>query len=151
MGIPILILIIFVSLSSLLAGQTLLHWFQLESYQFPGFFRTLKRNLSRAALPGVVLAVVFTGISLILHLARIGLMSMSIPVCISISLCEMAASVVLLLWDDGMVTGVESIGTVEKVDYDPSRDGNIYTISGQRLSSPRKGINIINGRKVIVK
>ena len=62
-----------------------------------------------------------------------------------------AASVVLLLWDDGMVTGVESIGTVEKVDYDPSRDGNIYTISGQRLSSPRKGINIINGRKVIVK
>ena len=96
MGIPILILIIFVSLSSLLAGQTLLHWFQLESYQFPGFFRTLKRNLSRAALPGVVLAVVFTGISLILHLARIGLMSMSIPVCISISLCELAAGVVLL-------------------------------------------------------
>ena len=59
-----------------------------------------------------------------------------------------AKSVVLLLWDDDVVTGIES---TEKVDYEPARDGHVYSISGQRLSTPRKGINIINGRKVIVK
>lgn len=59
-----------------------------------------------------------------------------------------AKSIVLLLWDDDVVTGIES---TEKVDYDPARDGHVYSISGQRLSAPRKGINIINGRKVIVK
>lgn len=59
-----------------------------------------------------------------------------------------AKSVVLLLWDDDVVTGIES---TEKVDYEPARDGHVYSISGQRLSAPRKGINIINGRKVIVK
>ena len=59
-----------------------------------------------------------------------------------------AKSIVLLLWDDDVVTGIES---TEKVDYEPARDGHVYSISGQRLSAPRKGINIINGRKVIVK
>ena len=59
-----------------------------------------------------------------------------------------AKTVVLLLWDDDVVTGIES---TEKVDYEPARDGHVYSISGQRLSAPRKGINIINGRKVIVK
>jgi hypothetical protein len=34
---------------------------------------------------------------------------------------------------------------------DPSllRRGEIYNISGQRLSKPQKGINIVNGRKVL--
>ncbi len=41
--------------SSLLAGRSLLHYFQLESYQFPGYFRTLKRNLFRAVIPGVMM------------------------------------------------------------------------------------------------
>ena len=58
------------------------------------------------------------------------------------------AKSIVLLWDDGFVTGVEA---PEKVDYEPARDGHVYSISGQRLSAPRKGINIINGRKVIVK
>ena len=61
------------------------------------------------------------------------------------SLSGSTRSIVLLLWDDDTVTGVE---THEKVDYEPARDGHIYNISGQRLTAPRKGINIINGRKV---
>ena len=64
------------------------------------------------------------------------------------SLSGSTRSIVLLLWDDDTVTGVE---THEKVDYEPAREGHIYNISGQRLTAPRKGINIINGRKVIVK
>lgn len=39
-----------------LASRTLLHYFQLESYQFPGYFKTLRRNLSKAARPGLYMA-----------------------------------------------------------------------------------------------
>ena len=48
-----------------------------------------------------------------------------------------------------------------KVEQDPSGISDVlvgvkanfpaYTLSGQRLAAPRKGINIIGGRKVIVK
>lgn len=41
------------------------------------------------------------------------------------------------------------IGTYEKSQGNV-REG-VFNISGQRLSAPRKGINIINGKKVIVK
>jgi len=30
-------------------------------------------------------------------------------------------------------------------------DGVMYNLSGQRLSKPQKGINIINGKKVAIK
>ena len=43
----------------LLAGRLLIHYFQLESYQFPGYFRTLKRNLPKALLPGLLTALLF--------------------------------------------------------------------------------------------
>ena len=44
----------------LLAGKILLHYFQLESYQFPGYFRTLRRNLSKALLPGSCMSALLT-------------------------------------------------------------------------------------------
>ena len=44
----------------LLAGKILLHYFQLESYQFPGYFRTLRRNLSKALLPGSCMSTLLT-------------------------------------------------------------------------------------------
>lgn len=34
------------------ATRGILHYFQLESYQFPGYFRTLRRNKIHAVLPG---------------------------------------------------------------------------------------------------
>ena len=54
-----------VGVASLLAGRVLLHYFQLESYQFPGYFRTVKRNLVRAVLPGLIMAVYLTLLLLI--------------------------------------------------------------------------------------
>ncbi|MBE5797491.1 MAG: UDP-N-acetylmuramoyl-tripeptide--D-alanyl-D-alanine ligase [Clostridiales bacterium] len=54
-----------VAVSSLLAGRSLLHYFQLESYQFAGYFRTLRRNWKRAVLPGVIMAVYLTLLLLI--------------------------------------------------------------------------------------
>ena len=44
-----------VGLSSLMASRSLMHYFQLESYQFPGYFRTLKRNWLRAVMPGLIM------------------------------------------------------------------------------------------------
>ena len=41
--------------SCLLAGKSLIHYFQLESYQFPGYFRSIRRNLLKAVLPGITL------------------------------------------------------------------------------------------------
>ena len=54
-----------VGVSSLLASRVLLHYFQLESYQFPGYFRTVKRNFVRASLPGAVMTVYLTLLLLI--------------------------------------------------------------------------------------
>ena len=51
------ILALAVSVASLLAGRSLMHYFQLESYQFAGYFRTIKRNLTRAILPGLIMTV----------------------------------------------------------------------------------------------
>ena len=42
----------------LLAARILIHYFQLESYQFPGYFRTIRRNFRKAVLPGCFLSAV---------------------------------------------------------------------------------------------
>ena len=42
-----------VCLGSLLLSRRLLHYFQLESYQFHGFFKTLNRQADKAVLPGL--------------------------------------------------------------------------------------------------
>ncbi|MDD2649220.1 MAG: UDP-N-acetylmuramoyl-tripeptide--D-alanyl-D-alanine ligase [Eubacteriales bacterium] len=40
-----------------LASRGHIHYFQLESYQFPGYFKTLKRNRLKAYLPGALIAI----------------------------------------------------------------------------------------------
>ena len=57
-------LIVSAAAGSLLASRNLMHYFQLESYQFPGYFRTLRRNLTRAALPGVTMTIFLTALFL---------------------------------------------------------------------------------------
>ena len=58
--LPSLLLCMSVVTGCLLAGKILLHYFQLESYQFPGYFRTLRRNLLKAMLPGISMTVLLT-------------------------------------------------------------------------------------------
>lgn len=53
-------LLTFLPLLSVCAGclivcRRLLHYFQLESYQFAGYFRTIRRQLDTAMLPGLLL------------------------------------------------------------------------------------------------
>lgn len=38
------------------SGWRLLHYFQLESYQLPGFYRSVKRNAQKTLIPGVAMA-----------------------------------------------------------------------------------------------
>ena len=42
-----------------LAARVLLHYFQLESYQFHGYFKTIGRQWKRAFLPGIALNAAF--------------------------------------------------------------------------------------------
>ena len=53
-----LILVLSLSLGCVLAGRLLFHYFQLESYQHPGYFRTVRRNALKAFLPGLTEALV---------------------------------------------------------------------------------------------
>ena len=57
-----------VAAGCLLAGKLLLHYFQLESYQFPGYFRTVRRNLPKTLMPGFCMAVVVAAAVLLLRL-----------------------------------------------------------------------------------
>ena len=93
MGMPLLILCLFIPAAWVLAGQKLFHWFQLESYQFPGYFRTLKRNLFRSLLPGTVLAAVFCVCVLLLGMD--GKVLLSRTRCSALSLLMLAAAGVL--------------------------------------------------------
>ncbi len=45
----------------LLAGRVLIHYFQLESYQFPGYFRALRRNAPKSLLIGALMTVALLG------------------------------------------------------------------------------------------
>lgn len=44
-------------LCTFFASKGALHFFQLESYQFPGYFHTLRRNKVRALLPGLIATI----------------------------------------------------------------------------------------------
>lgn len=50
---------------SLLAQRSLMHDFQLESYQFHGYFKTLRRNWLRSLMPGLMLSVYLTMLFLV--------------------------------------------------------------------------------------
>ncbi len=51
--------------------------------------------------------------------------------------------------EDGTITGVAPVKTVEEEDM----DGNtvIYNINGQRMQSLTRGLNIVNGKKIFIK
>ena len=40
---------------------------------------------------------------------------------------------------------------VQNIDVNVNLNAEIYNLAGQRMSRPVKGVNIINGKKVVVK
>lgn len=51
-----------------------------------------------------------------------------------------------IVFDDDVPTGIADMEEVRDVEND-----NVYTLSGQRISKPTKGMFIVNGKKVLVK
>lgn len=91
------VLILLPVICCLFASQTLLHYFQLESYQFPGFFHTLRRNWKHSFLPGVcatILTVLLYGAALFL-----------IPAC-KVLLWQVLLAVLLLASSAGCGIGI---------------------------------------------
>ena len=74
----------------LLAGKILLHYFQLESYQFPGYFRTVKRNIGKAVLPGICMTVLLTAVVFITFILIPAEVSQWIPAIIIIAVIIIA-------------------------------------------------------------
>ena len=59
MGFWNIILLAALAAGCLLSGNILVHFFQLESYQFPGYFRSVRRNLPRVIMPGLLMNIVW--------------------------------------------------------------------------------------------
>ena len=49
------------------------------------------------------------------------------------------------------INAINEATAIDKVKVDKTQGGAVYNLSGQRLAAPRKGINIIGGKKVVVK
>ena len=54
------------AVAMVLAARLLLHYFQLESYQFQGYFKTVGRQWRRAFLPGLALSLAYVACFLLL-------------------------------------------------------------------------------------
>ena len=91
-----------VGVSSLLASRVLLHYFQLESYQFPGYFRTLKRNIVRAVTPGLMMTVYLTLLLLIHRSVDRRLHDGSI-VCLLVALVTVGLAILGGMWCRGIM------------------------------------------------
>ena len=93
MSVWSLLLMACASIGCLLAARILIHYFQLESYQHPGYFRTLKRNFRKAVLPGAVMTVVWL-LSLIIFAYVVPEDNDWLP-CICVSICMIVCGLVI--------------------------------------------------------
>ncbi len=58
-----------------------------------------------------------------------------------------SAREMVLSFDDEMTTAIQT----PKLNNGSKDSDNFFNLNGQRLSAPRKGLNIVNGKKVIIK
>src|SRR5699024_12189576 len=86
MGVlSVLVQALVLGICGVLGGRRLLHYFQVESYQLPGYLRSVKRNAMRALVPPVVMAA-----------AGVAALVLGAPVWLRLLL--VAAMAGLLLW-----------------------------------------------------
>ena len=117
---PAILLCMGIAAGCLLAGRILLHYFQLESYQFPGYFRTVRRNLLKAIMPGVcmmiLLMIAVTVIRAVMNEAGQTVLS--------------AASVSVIMTAGGIIVGyIFSEKHVKKKFVITSRVKRLYAVS----------------------
>ena len=58
-----------------------------------------------------------------------------------------AGARVNIVFDDDVTTGIRSLTPAPS----PKGEGSVYTLSGQKVAQPKKGLYIVNGKKVLVK
>jgi hypothetical protein len=46
---------------------------------------------------------------------------------------------------------ITGIGTMAIEDEQPTTDNEVYNLAGQRMNKTQKGVNIVGGKKVIIK
>ncbi len=90
-----------VGVSSLISARSLMHYFQLESYQFPGYFRTLRRNFLRAIVPGAVMTG-YLSLLLLCHRALHRAVAHGEWLCFVVAAVAVALSVVGGYWCRGL-------------------------------------------------
>ena len=49
------------------------------------------------------------------------------------------------------IVGVEDPSGITTVQTEQNANGAVYNLSGQRLATPKKGLNIIGGKKIVVR
>ena len=73
--------------ASAAAGRRVLHYLQLESYQLPGYVKSVRRNAMRALIPPIAMAAVgvaalrlsgLTGLALLLEALTAALLVMQV-------------------------------------------------------------------------
>ena len=122
-----IILCLSVAAGSLLASKLLMHYFQLESYQHPGYFRTVKRNLLKALLPGFLLTLLHAGMLLVLMLVApfsypgYGMSTAEILV--------LVAWVLVLVWGGWLIGRRLSEKKAKKAFVYTARVKRLYTVS----------------------
>lgn len=111
----------------LLAGRLLLHFFQLESYQFPGYFRTIRRNMPRTLLPGLCVSALLAAAMLLRRLLLTGN---------GIQAVLFAAAALILLIGGGYLTGKRfSEKKAKKAFVITSRVKRLYAVSAIILTA----------------
>ncbi len=87
-------------LCAFFSSRTLLHYFQLESYQYAGYFRTVKRNWRHSLLPGVCAAVGCGLITLVFSLgfiARLTAKGSFVSLIFAVLFCLLGAGIGLVI------------------------------------------------------
>ena len=58
---------------------------------------------------------------------------------------------ITVAWGCTVTTESSPITSVQGIHYSPEQTNKIYNLSGQEVTNPRKGIYIVNGKKVVIK
>ena len=58
---------------------------------------------------------------------------------------------ITVAWGCTLTTESSPITSVQGIRYSPEQTNKIYNLSGQQVTNPRRGIYIVNGKKVVIR
>ncbi|MBQ6805191.1 MAG: UDP-N-acetylmuramoyl-tripeptide--D-alanyl-D-alanine ligase [Clostridia bacterium] len=123
----------------ILASRLLLHYFQLESYQFQGYFRTLMRQWKKALLPGAALSAAAAVLHILLSLiCKDGLGGVSGYL--------LAASAGLMIVAAGLLLQKKAMNTPQKKKFViTARVKRLYAVHGLVCLAAALSVSLLPG------